>query len=200
MVVLVGNCASYGVALRLMETGADGVLVGIGPGAACTSRGVLGIGLPMATSIMDCCQARDDYRLRTGRSVAVIADGGIRTSGEICKAIACGADGVMMGSPFARAQGAPGGGYHWGMATPSPTLPRGTRIRVGTIGTHAQIVNGPASLDNGLHNMTGALKVSMSTLGAANIADMQEVEVVLAPGINSEGKLEQYAQRRGMGS
>ncbi len=197
--VVVGNCASYEVALNLMETGAIGILVGIGPGAACTSRGVLGIGIPMATCIMDCADARDHYLEKTGRKVTIIADGGIVTSGDICKALACGADGVMIGSPLARAEEAPGRGFHWGMATPSPTLPRGTRIKVGSIGSYQEIIQGPAKLDNGFHNLTGAIKTSMGTLGARNIAEMQKTEVVIAPSILTEGKVYQHAQHLGMG-
>lgn len=198
--VVAGNCASYEVALNLMETGIIGLLIGIGPGAACTSRGVLGIGVPMATCIMDCAEAREHYFEKTGRRIAVIADGGIVTSGDICKALACGADGVMIGSPLARAEEAPGGGFHWGMATPSPTLPRGTRIKVGTIGTYQEIIKGPAKLDNGFHNLIGAIKTSMGTLGAQNILEMQKVEVVIAPSILTEGKVYQHAQNLGMGS
>lgn len=197
--VIVGNCVTYEVALEHMKSGASAVLVGIGPGAACTSRGVLGIGVPMATSIADCAAARDDYFSKTGRYVHVIADGGMSTGGDICKAIACGADAVMIGSPFAKAKEAPGNGFHWGMATPSPVLPRGTRIKVGSIGTLKEILLGPARLDDGTHNFVGALKTSMSTLGASNIKEMQQVEVVLAPSILTEGKTFQKAQKLGMG-
>lgn len=197
--VIVGNCVTYEVALEHMKAGASAVLVGIGPGAACTSRGVLGIGVPMATSIADCAGARDDYFLKTGRYVHVIGDGGMSTGGDICKAIACGADAVMIGSPFAKAKEAPGGGYHWGMATPSPVLPRGTRIKVGSIGTLKEILLGPARFDDGTQNLIGALKTSMSTLGAQNIKEMQQVEVVIAPSILTEGKVFQKAQGLGMG-
>ncbi|MDX1918189.1 MAG: GuaB3 family IMP dehydrogenase-related protein [Candidatus Caenarcaniphilales bacterium] len=200
LTVIVGNCVSYQVALDLMESGVAGILVGIGPGAACTSRGVLGVGIPMATAILDCAEAREAYRTKTGREVQVIADGGLVTSGDICKAIACGADAVMMGSPFARGAESPGKGFHWGMATPSPVLPRGTRIKVGTVGTYREIVNGPARLDNGFHNFTGALKTSMGTLGAQTIKEMQEIEVIIAPSILTEGKVYQQAQKLGMGS
>ncbi len=197
--VIVGNCVTFEVAIEHMKAGASGVLIGIGPGAACTSRGVLGIGVPMATSIADCAAARDEYFSKTGRYVHVIADGGMSTGGDICKAIACGADAVMIGSPFAKAKEAPGGGFHWGMATPSPVLPRGTRIKVGSIGTLKEILLGPATFDDGTQNFVGALKTSMSTLGAQNIKEMQQVEVVLAPSILTEGKTFQKAQKLGMG-
>jgi IMP dehydrogenase len=199
MPVLLGNCVTYEVALNLMKAGAAGVLVGIGPGAACTSRGVLGVGVPQATAVSDCAAARDDYFQETGRYVTIIADGGLVTGGDICKCIACGADGVMIGSPFARASEAPGRGYHWGMATPSPVLPRGTRIRVGTTGTLEQILRGPAQLDDGTHNFLGALQTSMSTLGAKDLKEMQQVEVVIAPSLLTEGKVYQKAQQLGMG-
>lgn len=197
--VIVGNCVTYDAAYRLLETGVAGILVGVGPGAACTSRSVLGIGLPMATAIADCAAAKHDYEARTGREVAVIADGGMAVGGDICKAIACGADAVMIGSPFARAKDAPGQGYHWGMATPSPVLPRGTRIKVGQSVTLEQVVMGPAQVDDGSQNLIGALKTSMSTLGAATIQEMQQVEVVIAPSILTEGKVFQHAQELGMG-
>ena len=197
--VILGNCVTYEVALNLMKTGAAGILVGIGPGAACTSRGVLGVGVPQATAVADCAAARDEYYRETGKYVSVIADGGLITGGDICKCIACGADGVMIGSPFARAAEAPGLGFHWGMATPSPVLPRGTRIRVGTTGTLEQILRGPALLDDGTHNLLGALKTSMGTLGAKDLKEMQQVEVVIAPSLLTEGKVYQKAQQLGMG-
>ncbi|MEH2014209.1 GuaB3 family IMP dehydrogenase-related protein [Nostoc sp.] len=197
--VVLGNCVTYEVTLNLLKAGAAGVLVGIGPGAACTSRGVLGVGVPQATAIADCAAARDDYYKETGNYIPVIADGGLITGGDICKCIACGADGVMIGSPFARAAEAPGRGYHWGMATPSPVLPRGTRIRVATTGSLEQILVGPAGLDDGTHNLLGALKTSMGTLGAKNIKEMQQVEVVIAPSLLTEGKVYQKAQQLGMG-
>lgn len=197
--VVLGNCVTYEVTLNLIKAGAAAVLVGIGPGAACTSRGVLGVGVPQATAVADCAAARDDYYQETGKYVPVIADGGLITGGDICKCIACGADGVMIGSPFARSAEAPGRGYHWGMATPSPVLPRGTRIRVGTTGTLEQILRGPAQLDDGTHNFLGALKTSMGTLGAKNIKEMQQVEVVIAPSLLTEGKVYQKAQQLGMG-
>ena len=197
--VILGNCVTYDVTLDLHKAGAAGILVGIGPGAACTSRGVLGVGVPQATAVADCAAARNDYYRETGRYVEIIADGGLITGGDICKCIACGADGVMIGSPFARAKEAPGRGYHWGMATPSPVLPRGTRIRVGTTGTLEQILRGPAQLDDGTHNLLGALKTSMGTLGAQTIQEMQQVEVVIAPSLLTEGKVYQKAQQLGMG-
>jgi len=197
--IFLGNCVTYEVTLSLMKAGAAGVLVGIGPGAACTSRGVLGIGVPQATAVADCAAARDDYFRETGKYIPIIADGGLITGGDICKCIACGADGVMIGSPFARAKEAPGRGFHWGMATPSPVLPRGTRIKVGTTGTLEQILRGPAVLDDGTHNFLGALKTSMGTLGAKNLKEMQQVEVAIAPSLLTEGKVYQKAQQLGMG-
>ncbi|MGY2726599.1 GuaB3 family IMP dehydrogenase-related protein [Thermostichus sp. OS-CIW-26] len=197
--VVVGNCVTYDVALELMQAGAAGVLVGIGPGAACTSRGVLGVGVPQATAIADCAAAREQFLAETGTYVPVIADGGLVTGGDICKAIACGADAVMIGSPLARAYEAPGRGFHWGMATPSPVLPRGTRIRVGSTGTLEEILCGPARLDDGTHNLWGALRTSMATLGAANLREMQQVEICIAPSLLTEGKVYQKAQSLGMG-
>ena len=197
--VILGNCVTYEVSLSLMKAGAAAILVGIGPGAACTSRGVLGVGVPQATAVADCAAARDDYYAETGRYVPVVADGGIITGGDICKCIACGADAVMIGSPIARAKEAPGRGFHWGMATPSPVLPRGTRISVGTTGTIKEILTGPARLDDGTHNLLGALKTSMGTLGAKNMKEMQQVEVVIAPSLLTEGKVYQKAQQLGMG-
>jgi IMP dehydrogenase len=199
MPVVLGNCVTYEVTLELLKAGAAGVLVGIGPGAACTSRGVLGVGIPQATAVADCAAARDEFHRQTGKYVPIIADGGLVTGGDICKCIACGADGVMIGSPFARAAEAPGRGFHWGMATPSPLLPRGTRIKVGSTGTLQQILVGPAILDDGTHNLRGALKTSMGTLGASNIKEMQQVEVVIAPSLLTEGKVYQKAQKLGMG-
>jgi IMP dehydrogenase len=199
MPVVLGNCVTYEVTLELLKAGAAGVLVGIGPGAACTSRGVLGVGIPQATAVADCAAARDEFYRETGKYIPIIADGGLVTGGDICKCIACGADGVMIGSPFARADEAPGRGFHWGMATPSPLLPRGTRIKVGSTGSLKQILVGPAKLDDGTHNLHGALKTSMGTLGAANIKEMQQVEVVIAPSLLTEGKVYQKAQRLGMG-
>jgi IMP dehydrogenase len=197
--VVIGNCVTYDVAMQLMRAGAAGVLVGIGPGAACTSRGVLGVGIPQATAVADCAAARDDYERETGRYVPIVADGGIVTGGDICKCIACGADAVMIGSPIARAEEAPGRGFHWGMATPSPVLPRGTRINVGKTGSLERILKGPALLDDGTHNLLGALKTSMGTLGARTMREMQQVEVVVAPSLLTEGKVYQKAQQLGMG-
>jgi IMP dehydrogenase len=199
MPVILGNCVTYEVTLNLMKAGAAAVMVGIGPGAACTSRGVLGVGIPQATAVADCAAARDDFYRETGNYIPVIADGGLITGGDICKCIACGADAVMIGSPVARAAEAPGRGFHWGMATPSPVLPRGTRIRVGTTGTIEQILRGPAQLDDGTHNLLGALQTSMGTLGAKNIKEMQQVEVIIAPALLTEGKVYQKAQQLGMG-
>lgn len=197
--VIVGNCVTYDAAYQLAETGVAGILVGVGPGAACTSRSVLGVGVPMATAIADCAGACREYESRTGKRPKVIADGGMVVGGDICKAIACGADAVMIGSPLARAKEAPGQGFHWGMATPSPILPRGTRVKVGHSGTLEQIVLGPAQVDDGTQNLIGALKTSMATLGASSISEMQEVEVVIAPSILTEGKVFQHAQELGMG-
>lgn len=196
--VIVGNCVTYEVASKLMETGVSAVLVGIGPGAACTSRGVLGIGIPMATAIADCAGARDDHFKKTKKYVSIIADGGMVVGGDICKAIACGADAVMIGSPLAKSKEAPGRGFHWGMATPNAVLPRGTRIKVGTIGTLKEILLGPAKFDDGSENFIGALKTSMGTLGASNIKEMQKVDIVIAPSNNTEGKVFQKAQQLGM--
>ncbi|MFM7170750.1 MAG: GuaB3 family IMP dehydrogenase-related protein [Cyanobium sp.] len=197
--VVIGNCVTYEVALQLMRAGAAGVMVGIGPGAACTSRGVLGIGIPQATAVADCAAARDHYLQESGRTVPVIADGGIVTGGDICKCLACGADAVMIGSPIARAAEAPGRGFHWGMATPSPVLPRGTRIQVGTTGSLEKILRGPASLDDGTQNLLGCIRTSMGTLGASTLKEMQQVEVVVAPSLLTEGKVYQKAQQLGMG-
>ena len=199
MPIALGNCVTYEVALNLMKSGAAAVLVGIGPGAACTSRGVLGVGVPQATAVSDCAAARDDFYRETGTYVPIIADGGLVTGGDICKCIASGGDAVMIGSPFARAEGAPGRGFHWGMATPSPVLPRGTRIKVGTTGSLEQILTGPAILDDGTHNLVGVLKTSMGTLGAKDLKEMQQVDVVIAPSLLTEGKVYQKAQHLGMG-
>ena len=197
--IIAGNCVTYEVAKRLMKAGVAGLMVGIGPGAACTSRGVLGIGVPQATAISDCSSARDDYFNESGKYIPIIGDGGIVTGGDICKCIACGADAVMIGSPIARATTAPGNGFHWGMATPSQILPRGTRIEVGATGSLDRILKGPALLDDGTHNLYGAIRTSMSTLGAKNIKEMQNVEIVIAPALLTEGKVYQKAQQLGMG-
>ena len=187
--VVVGNCVSFSAALELMQTGIAGLLVGVGPGAACTSREVLGIGVPQVTATMDCAAARDLYRRQTGRYVPVITDGGMRTGGDVCKAIASGADAVMLGSPFAQTVEAPGRGHHWGMATPHGALPRGTRIRVGVHGTLEQVLFGPTSRTDGSQNLVGALRTCMGVCGATTIAEMHEVEMVIAPAIKTEGKV-----------
>ncbi len=197
--VIVGGCASYSGALHLMRTGAAGVLVGVGPGAACTSRGVLGIGVPQATAIADAAGARMRYLEETGRYVHVIADGGMRTGGDVAKAIACGADAVMIGSPLAAAQEAPASGMHWGMATFHPTLPRGARVETTTLGTIKEILVGPAHENDGRRNLFGALQVSMATTGYANVKEFQKAEVMIAPALQTEGKQLQRAQRVGMG-
>jgi len=192
--VIVGNCVSYSACLELMETGISAVLVGVGPGAACTTRQVLGVGIPQITATMDCAQARDDYLRKSGKYVPVITDGGFRNGGDICKAIAAGADGVMLGSVLAQAKEAPGLGYHWGMANPHPALPRGTRIKVGTTGTIEQILFGPASVTDGSQNLIGALRTALGVCGAPNIAEMHKAEMVIAPAITTEGKSWQMAQ------
>ncbi len=197
--VVIGNCVTYKTALALMEVGASGILVGIGPGAACTTRGVLGIGVPQVTATVDTAAARDYYYRRTGRYVPIITDGGMRTGGDVCKAFAAGADAVMIGSPFARAKEAPGRGYHWGMATSHENLPRGTRIYVGITGSLQEILFGPAKVDDGSQNLVGALKTSMGSLGARNIREMQLTEIIIAPSIQTEGKLFQMSQHIGMG-
>ncbi|MFN0118114.1 MAG: GuaB3 family IMP dehydrogenase-related protein [Elusimicrobiota bacterium] len=197
--VILGNTVQYDGALELLDSGCAAILVGVGPGSACTSRGVLGIGVPQVTATVDCAAARDFYYKKTGKYVPIITDGGMNTGGDICKAFASGADAVMVGSAFARAKEAPGGGYHWGMATPHHNLPRGTRIRVGTTGALEEIMNGPARTDDGTQNLVGALRTCMGTVGAANIRNMQLTEIVLAPEIKHEGKLFQKAQKIGMG-
>ena len=186
--VAVGNTTNAEAAYRLMEQGAAAVFVGVGPGAACTTREVLGIGIPQVTAIADVAGARDAYLAETGRYVPVVADGGMRRGGEIAKAIAAGADAVMLGSPLARAAEAPGGGVNWGMAAPSPVLPRGTRIKVGTVGSLEKILFGPATVTDGSQNLMGALRQSMAALGARTIREMQAVEIVYAPSVSTEGK------------
>ena len=196
--VLLGNCVDYDVTLKLMETGCQGIFVGIGPGTTCTSRGVLGIGVPQITATCDCAAARDEYYKQTGRYVPIITDGGMATGGDVCKAFAAGADAVMLGNAFARAQEAPGHGFHWGMAMPHPSLPRGTKIQVGTTGSLEEILYGPARLDDGTQNLVGALATSMGNLGAHDIKEMQKVNMIVAPSIQTEGKVYQTAQRVGM--
>lgn len=197
--VIIGNCVTYETTLDLMDTGASALLIGIGPGAACTTRGVLGIGVPQVTATVDAAAARDFYYKRTGKYIPIITDGGMSRGGDICKAFASGADAVMIGSNFARAKEAPGKGYHWGMATSHENLPRGTRIYVGTTGTLKEILLGPARVDDGSQNLIGALKTSMGSLGASNIKEMHDVEIIIAPSIQTEGKIFQVNQRVGMG-
>ncbi|HEY6585502.1 MAG TPA: GuaB3 family IMP dehydrogenase-related protein [Gaiellaceae bacterium] len=197
--VIVGGCASYHTALHLMRTGAAAVLVGVGPGAACTTRGVLGVGVPQATAISDATAARVQHLLETGEYVNVIADGGMRTGGDIAKAIACGADAVMIGSPLARAKEAPGRGFHWGMATFHPTLPRGARVETQQVATLEEIVIGPAHENDGTLNLMGALRTAMATCGYESIHDFQKAEIMLAPALKTEGKGLQQAQKVGMG-
>ena len=197
--VILGNCVTYETTLELMYTGAAGLLIGVGPGAACTTRGVLGIGVPQVTATVDAAAARDYYFKRTGRYVPIITDGGMNRGGDICKAFAAGADAVMIGSSFARAKEAPGRGYHWGMATSHVNLPRGTRIYVGTTGSLKEILFGPARVDDGSQNLIGALMTSMGSLGASNIKQMHDVEIIIAPSIQTEGKIFQVGQRVGMG-
>ena len=197
--VVVGNSVHYETALELIETGIAGILVGVGPGAICTTRGVLGVGVPQVTAIADVAAARDEHMRRGGMRVAVIGDGGMRTGGDICKAFAAGADAVMIGTSLAGSEEAAAKGYNWGMATPDPNLPRGTRIQVGTKATLKEILTGPARVDDGTQNFVGALRSSMGVCGAHNISEFQHVELVIAPSIQSEGKTYQQAQHVGMG-
>jgi IMP dehydrogenase len=198
--VVVGGCASYHTGLHLMRTGAAGVLVGVGPGAACTTRGVLGIGVPQATAIADVAAARSQHMLETGDYVKVIADGGMRNGGDVAKAIACGADAVMIGSPLARAHEAPGGGFHWGMATFHPTLPRGARVHTRQNGTLEEILVGPAHENDGTFNLMGGLRTSMATCGYRDIAEFNRAELMVAPALQTEGKQLQREQSVGMGA
>ncbi|MBA7566718.1 putative oxidoreductase [subsurface metagenome] len=188
MPIIVGNCVSYSACLDLMRTGISGVLVGVGPGAACTTREVLGVGVPQITATIDCAAARDQYQKESGRYVPIITDGGFRKGGDLCKAIAAGADAVMIGSIFAQAKEAPGLGYHWGMSQPHPALPRGTRIKVGTTGTLEQILFGPASVTDGSQNLIGALRSAMGVCGASTVQEMHNAQMVIAPAITTEGK------------
>lgn len=196
--VMIGNCVTYDQGIELMEAGAKALLVGVGPGAACTTRGVLGVGVPQVTATVDLAAARDAYNKKTGRYVPIITDGGMRTGGDVCKAFAAGSDAVMIGSPFARAKEAPGRGYHWGMAYPHSSLPRGTRIYVGTTGTLEQILFGPAVIDDGSQNLMGAITTCMGTVGAKDIKSFQLTEIIIAPSIQTEGKIFQQVQRVGM--
>ena len=186
--VLVGNCVSYDVALELMQTGINGVIVGVGPGAACTTREVTGVGVPQVTATLDCAAARDDHYRQTGKYVPIITDGGIRTGGDLCKAFVCGADAVMLGTPLAQSEEAPGLGYNWGMAAPHAALPRGTRVKVGVKGSLDRILFGPTSLTDGTQNLIGALRACMGMVGAVNIREIHEAEVIAAPSIKTEGK------------
>ncbi|MCK5306814.1 MAG: GuaB3 family IMP dehydrogenase-related protein [Candidatus Omnitrophica bacterium] len=196
--VMIGNAVTYKMTLELMELGASAVLIGVGPGAACTTRGVLGIGVPQVTATCDAAAARDFHFKKTGKYTPIITDGGMTTGGDICKAFACGADSVMVGSALARAKEAPGRGCHWGMATPNLNLPRGTRIRVGTTGTLKEILLGPARTDDGTQNLLGAIMISMGAVGARTIRDFQLTEIIIAPAIKTEGKVFQAAQKVGM--
>jgi len=193
--VILGNCVTYEVALQLMGTGASAILVGIGPGAACTTREVLGIGVPQITATCDCAAARDFFYKMEGRYVPIITDGGMTGSGDICKAIAAGADAVMVGSILARAHEAPGRGFHWGMATSDENLPRGTRVSVGVTGTLKEILFGPARVDDGSQNLVGALRTAMGSLGCRFLREMQLVEIAIAPAIKTEGKIFQSARK-----
>jgi IMP dehydrogenase len=198
--VIVGNTVTFNATRELMQTGVAAVLIGVGPGAACTSRGVLGLGVPQVTATVDCAAARDHYFKKTGRYVPIITDGGMSKGGDVCKALACGSDAVMVGSAFAKAEEAPGKGTHWGMATPHANLPRGTRIKVGVTGSLKQILFGPAEVDDGSQNLVGAITTCMGNVGAASIREFQETEIIIAPSIKTEGKLFQVVQNVGMGT
>jgi IMP dehydrogenase len=186
--VIVGNCCSYSAALELMRTGVDSILVGVGPGAACTTREVIGVGVPQITATRDCAAARETYLKESGKYVSVITDGGIRTGGDLCKAFAAGADAVMLGSPLAQAAEAPGKGYHWGMSHPHPALPRGTRVKVGICASLEQVLFGPTSVTDGTQNLIGALRTSMGVCSARTIKEMQKTKMIIAPAIKTEGK------------
>ena len=198
--VIVGNTVGYDATLEIMECGPAAVLIGVGPGAACTSRGVLGLGVPQVTATVDCAAARDAYFKKTARYVSIITDGGMSKGGDVCKALACGADAVMVGSAFAKAHEAPGSGYHWGMATPHANLPRGTRIKVGATGSLKQILFGPAEVDDGSQNLVGAVTTCMGNVGASSLPEFQQTEIIIAPSIKTEGKLFQTVQSVGMGT
>jgi IMP dehydrogenase len=198
--VIIGNAVTYDVTRELMACGVAGVLIGVGPGAACTSRGVLGLGVPQVTATVDAAAARDYFHKKSGRYVPIITDGGMSKGGDVCKALACGSDAVMVGSAFARAKEAPGKGNHWGMATPHANLPRGTRIKVGLSGSLKQILFGPATVDDGSQNLVGAITTCMGNVGAATIREFQETEIIIAPSIKTEGKLFQTVQNVGMGT
>ena len=198
--VIVGNAVTYNVTRQLMACGVAGVLIGVGPGAACTSRGVLGLGVPQVTATVDCAAARDYHHKKTGHYIPIITDGGMSKGGDVCKALACSSDAVMVGSAFARAQEAPGKGNHWGMATPHANLPRGTRIKVGVTGSLKQILFGPATVDDGSQNLIGAITTCMGNVGASSIREFQETEIIIAPSIRTEGKLFQTVQSVGMGA
>jgi len=196
--VIIGNTVTSEACLELMECEPAGILVGVGPGEACTTRGVLGLGVPQVTATADCAWSRDYYYKKTGKYIPIFTDGGMSKGGDICKAFACGADGIVVGSAFAKSKEAPGGGYHWGMATPHHNLPRGTRVQVGTTGTLEEILYGPAKQDDGSQNIVGAIKTCMGSLGAHNIREFQEADIIIAPSIKQEGKLYQRTQRIGM--
>ncbi len=198
--VIVGNTVGFDATYEIMECGPAAVLIGVGPGAACTSRGVLGLGVPQVTATVDCAAARDAYFKKTARYVSILTDGGMSKGGDVCKAFACGADAVMVGSAFAKAYEAPGSGYHWGMATPHANLPRGTRIKVGATGSLKQILFGPAEVDDGSQNLVGAITTCMGNVGASSIPEFQQTEIIIAPSIRTEGKLFQTVQSVGMGT
>lgn len=192
--IMVGNCVGYHTALELMGTGVSAILVGVGPGAACTTREVVGVGVPQISATLECAAAREEHFNQTKKYVSIITDGGIRTGGDFCKALVAGADGVMLGTPFAQTKEAPGGGFNWGMANPHPELPRGSRISVGTNGTLQEVLYGPTSVTDGTQNLIGALRVAMGMCGSFNINELHEAEMVIAPSIKTEGKIFQIAK------